>query len=181
MNNIFATAFPADGNLLVHTLANGHVADLVEYLNTLPDDEAATALAALPPGQAVEVFDRPELNRASELLVSLPGAASTHILREMSADRAADVLRVLDRGAQALLLAPLEPEPAGTLRRLLAYPEHSAGSLMTTEFVSLPTTVTVGRRWRISARWSGRARPSTPCICWTPPRGRWCAPSPSAA
>lgn len=148
MNNLFATAFPADGNLLVHTLAKGHVADLVEYLNTLPDDEAATALATLPPEQAVEVFDRPELNRASELLVSLPGTASAHILREMSADRAADVLRVLDRGAQALLLAPLEPEPAGTLRRLLAYPEHSAGSLMTTEFVALPTTVTVAEALR---------------------------------
>jgi magnesium transporter len=144
MNNIFATAFPADGDLLVRQLANGHVADLVEYLNTLPDDEAATALAALPPEQAVEVFDRPELNRASELLLTLSGAATTHILRDMSADRAADVLRLLDRDTQARLLAPLEPEPAGTLRRLLAYPEHSAGSLMTTEFVSLPTTVTVG-------------------------------------
>ena len=144
MNNITPTAMLADGDMLVRRLASGHVADLVEYLNGLEDEEAAALLAALPLEKAVEAFDSPELNRAPELLLALPANTSAGLLREMSADRAADVLRLLDRTDQARLLAPLEPEPAATLRRLLTYPEHSAGSLMTTEFVALPTTVTVG-------------------------------------
>lgn len=147
MHDLITPAAPAPGGD-THSLATLHVADLVEYLNDLPEAAAAATLAQLPLDRATEVFDRPELNRSGELLQALPAALSANILIEMSADRAADVLRLLDRAAQARLLAPLEPEPAGTLRRLLSYPEHSAGSLMTTELVSLPTTATVAEALR---------------------------------
>lgn len=124
-------------------IATHHVADWVEHLNAQPDDEAAALLARLPAERTVEIFDSPELNRADTLLLTLPQPEACALLAGMSADRAADVLRLLAPDAREALLRPLEPEPAGTLRRLLAYPEHSAGSLMTTEFVSLPATVTV--------------------------------------
>ena len=143
MYDLLPPTAAAGGTLPFDPFRNRHVADRVEHLNALPDAEAAAEMAALPLEQQVEVFDRPELNRAGALLQSLPAPRGAEVLAGMSADRAADVLRLLDAPAQALLLAPLEPEPAGTLRRLLAYPEHSAGSLMTTEFVSLPATVTV--------------------------------------
>ena len=132
-----------DGALPFDPFRNRHVADLADHINALPDAEAAAQMAGLPLERQVDVFDRPELNRAGALLQSLSTPRGAEVLAGMSADRAADVLRLLDAPAQAVLLAPLEPEPAGTLRRLLAYPEHSAGSLMTTEFVSLPATVTV--------------------------------------
>jgi magnesium transporter len=145
MHDLITPTPPLGGAL---SLAALHVADLVEHLNALPDAEAVELVARLSLDRAAEVFDRPELNRGGELLQALPGDLSARILVEMSADRAADVLRLLQREAQARLLAPLEPEPAGTLRRLLSYPEHSAGSLMTTEFVSLPTTATVAEALR---------------------------------
>ena len=147
MHDLITPAAPVPGGETL-SLATLHVADLVEYLNDLPEAAAAETLARLPLERATEVFDRPELNRSGELLQALPATVSTSILIEMSADRAADVLRLLDREVQARLLAPLEPEPAGTLRRLLSYPEHSAGSLMTTELVSLPTTATVAEALR---------------------------------
>jgi magnesium transporter len=147
MHDLITPAGPGPGGD-THSLAALHVADLVEYLNDLPEAVAAETLARLPLERATEVFDRPELNRSGELLQALPATLSANILIEMSADRAADVLRLLDRAAQARLLAPLEPEPAGTLRRLLSYPEHSAGSLMTTELVSLPATATVAEALR---------------------------------
>ncbi len=124
-------------------LATGHAADLVEFLNEMPPEEAATALARLPADRRVEAFDHPELSRAGALLLALPGPAAARLLVDMSADRAADVLRELPPDRREALLRPLEPEPASSLRALLAYPEGSAGSLMTTEFVSLPATVTV--------------------------------------
>ena len=143
MYDLLPPTAAAGGALPFDPFRNRHVADRVEHLNALPDAEAAAEMAALPLEQQVEVFDRPELNRAGAPLQSRPVPRGAEALAGMSADRAADVLRLLDAPAQAVLLAPLEPEPAGTLRRLLAYPEHSAGSLMTTEFVSLPATVTV--------------------------------------
>ncbi|WBV42981.1 magnesium transporter [Pseudoroseomonas cervicalis] len=124
-------------------LALGHAADLIEYLNELPVAEAAPLLATMPLERQVELFDRPELQSAAALLLSLEPARGSRLLAEMSADRAADVLRELRPADRSRLLAPLEPEPAATLRQLLGYPEGSAGSLMTTEFVSLPADATV--------------------------------------
>lgn len=129
-------------------IARGHTADIVEYLNTLPPDVAAEALRHLPLDRIVGVFDRHELQQAGGLLLALPEACAARVLTDMSADRAADVLSDLRPAERARLLAPLEPEPATTLRLLLAYPENSAGSLMTTEFVSLPATVTVAEALR---------------------------------
>ncbi|MCQ4160483.1 magnesium transporter [Roseomonas sp. GC11] len=124
-------------------LALGHAADLVEHLNELPAEEALALFLTLPAERQVELLDNPELHGATALLRGLPPPLASQRLAEMAADRAADLLRELRPAERARLLAPLEPEPAGTLRQLLGYPEGSAGSLMTTEFVSLPATATV--------------------------------------
>ena len=89
MHDLVTPAAPAPGGDM-HSLARLHVADLVEYLNDLPEAAAAATLAQLPLDRATEVFDRPELNRSGELLQALPTALSASILIEMSADRAAD-------------------------------------------------------------------------------------------
>lgn len=135
--------YGAQAAAVLDRVTRGHVADAVEELNALPAEAAAELLRLAPPERRVEAFDRPELHRAGRLLLALPEPLRAPLLSDMSADRAADLLREVRPGERARLLAPLEPEPAGTLRRLLAYPEGSAGSLMTTEFVSLPATATV--------------------------------------
>ena len=58
----------------------------------------------------------------------------------MSADRVADVFRDLDDPARSDLLGRLDPETKAAVTALLAYPEGTAGSIMTTEFVSVPAT-----------------------------------------
>ena len=64
-------------------------------------------------------------------------------LAGMSSDRVADVVRQLDEPARTPILQQLDPETRESLRRLLDYPEHSAGSIMTTEFVSVPANWTI--------------------------------------
>jgi magnesium transporter len=61
----------------------------------------------------------------------------------MSADRVADVFRELEEPARSELLGLLDAETKASLERLLAYPEESAGAIMTTEFVSVPSTWTI--------------------------------------
>lgn len=63
----------------------------------------------------------------------------------MSVDRAADILRELDEPARSELLGTLAPPLRATLLSILGYPEGSAASIMTTEFVSVPSDWTVGR------------------------------------
>ena len=63
----------------------------------------------------------------------------------MSADRAADVLRELAEPARSELLHALAPSARHPLLAIRGYPEGSAGSIMTTEYVSVPPDWTVER------------------------------------
>jgi len=121
------------------------IADIVVRLNEESDEGAAVFVSRLSLERAVEVFDRPELVDGGEILLELPGKLAGRILKGMSADRAADTLRLLDGYDRSKLLAEVDFETAMQLKLLLAYPEGTAGSLMTTEFASVPSTYTVAK------------------------------------
>ncbi|MCU4179012.1 magnesium transporter [Bosea sp. BH3] len=130
---------------LAHTLAQEHVADIVETLNDQDSATIAHVLEELPFERAVEVLDQSEFTAAAEALALLPEARAGALLSGMSADRAADVFQELDEPARQRLAGRLDWQTRSDLKKLLAYPEHSAGSIMTTEFVSVPSNWTVQR------------------------------------
>jgi len=132
---------PAD---LAKAMLNQHVADNVETLNHLDLDRAAAVLAALPVERAVEVLDQPEFFAAPDIVASVPVPHAAMLLNAMAADRAADIVRLLPDDVRPAVMAVLDDETRAAIARLLVYPEHTAGSLMTTEFVSVPSSYTVG-------------------------------------
>jgi magnesium transporter len=124
-------------------LLQHHVADIVEFLNALPVEEAAELIVGMPHERAVEVLDQPELYAAPEIIQLLPPARAAALLTGVAADRATDIVHLLEAPARSNLLSRLDPETRASIERLLVYPPASAGSLMTTEFVSVPSTWTV--------------------------------------
>jgi magnesium transporter len=118
----------ADASTLGAPLAQFNTADAVVHLNQLDRAQAATVLAALPLPRAVKLLEAPELQRAGELVAALPPA------------RAA-----ADQDERARLIPLLEPEARRSIQLLLGYPAHTAGALMTTEFVSVPADWSVAR------------------------------------
>ncbi|OHV88177.1 magnesium transporter [Mesorhizobium sp. ORS 3428] len=130
---------------VARVLANDHVADVVEALNRESRETAIELLCAVPFERLVDIFDQPELESAPELAEALPRDKASKLLTAMSVDRAADILRELDEPARSELLATLAPPLRATLLSILGYPEGSAASIMTTEFVSVPPDWTVGR------------------------------------
>ncbi|MCW5690679.1 MAG: magnesium transporter, partial [Pseudolabrys sp.] len=130
---------------LAQAMLKQHVADNVETLNNLELDRASQVLAALPVERAVEMLDQPEFVAAAEIIGSLPAPTAAALLNAMSADRAADIVRLLPDDARPLVLSVLDEETRLAIERLLVYPEDTAGSLMTTEFVSVTSNFTVGR------------------------------------
>lgn len=119
-----------------------HAADIVEFLNGKGTAEITELVSHMPLNWAVEVLDQPELRDASEVIEALPQEKAVAILEGMAADRAADVLRWVSEPAGARLRGALSLGTRAALENLLAYPEGTAGSLMTTEFVSVPSTWT---------------------------------------
>jgi len=143
--NEFSPVAGGDALAFARILANDHVADIVEALNGETHDVAAELLAEVPFERLVEIFDQPDLEAAPELVAMLPRQRAGKLLAAMSVDRAADVLRELAEPARSELLGTLAPALRATLLSILGYPEHSAASIMTTEYVSVPPDWTVGR------------------------------------
>ncbi len=139
-----ATALPVDSVLFAEVVGE-HVADIVARLNQTRLEDAAGVLSHLPLDRAVEVFDRPELARPGDLLLLFPNGLAGRMLAAMSADRAAAALRELDGDDRTRLLTKLDFETASGLKQLLAYGPHTAGALMTTEFVSVPASYTAAQ------------------------------------
>ncbi|MGA2290086.1 magnesium transporter [Bradyrhizobium sp.] len=117
--------------------------DIVEALNDMPLELAVAVLLHLAPDRAIEVLDQPGLEHESELVERMPREAAAKLLAGMSADRVADVFRQVKESDRTELLDLLEPDASANIRRLLEYPKDTAGSIMTTEFASVPSTYTV--------------------------------------
>ena len=122
---------------------NFNTAEAVEFLNTLSLSRAADTLAALPLPRAVKMLEQPELNRGGDLVAAMPVARAAALLGLMADDRATDIVHELDEDERARLIPLLSPEARKAIQQLLSYPAHTAGALMTTEFVSVPSDWTV--------------------------------------
>ena len=130
---------------LAQAMLSQHVADNVETLVHLEVAQAAQVLSALPVERAVEILDQPEFVDAPEIIASLPPPHAAALLNAMSTDRAADIVRLLPDDVRPVVTAVLDNEARAAIERLLVYPEATAGSLMTTEFVSVPASYTVAQ------------------------------------
>lgn len=122
-----------------------HPADCVELINGLEGQDAVEVIDLLPLAQAIEIFDEPGLERAAELIKLLPTGKVSALLDGISADERAEIFRELEDDDRDELLFSLKAGTRRSIIELLAYPQDSAGSLMTTEFTAVPTNWTVGR------------------------------------
>lgn len=130
---------------ILQPFADLNIADSIELLNTLERSDAAPVLQALPLQRAIDMLDRPELQRSGELLMQMSPVRAAALLEGMADDRAADTLLELDEADRAHLSGFLGAGTREALRNLLHYPEHTAGSLMSTEFVWVPADWTVAQ------------------------------------
>ncbi|MCK0196292.1 magnesium transporter [Ancylobacter sp. 6x-1] len=135
---------PVDPVALAAELAGEHPADIAAALDEQEPETAAAVLASLPHERRIEVLDLPDFDLSNDLIEALPGEEAVRVITAMSADRAADLFRWMEEPARSELFGRLPAETQNELNRLLSWPEHTAGSLMTTEFVTAPANWTIG-------------------------------------
>jgi len=123
-----------------------HDEDLADLIAELPDDEAAEILARLPTEEAAPIFERLDDERQAAIATELGPESTAQIAVEMSSDERADLIKELpeDVGGQVLAsLEQIDPDAAEEAEQLGQWPEHSAGSLMTTAYISVTPMMSV--------------------------------------
>jgi CBS domain-containing protein len=121
-----------------------HPADLATIIDQLAPRDRAGVLAALDDEAVADAIEEMEPETQVEVLEGLAPERAADILEEMSPDDAADLVADLADATREELLALMERDEAEELGGLLAYPEDTAGGMMTTEFVAVAADLTAG-------------------------------------
>ena len=121
-----------------------HPADIADLFELIDADERLALSKAITDLMGGEVFA--ELNdHVRELLVeSLPAGEVADIAEQLDTDDAVAMLEDLDEHDQRAVLAQMEPEDRAAIETALAFPEESAGRLMSRNFVAVPEHMSVG-------------------------------------
>lgn len=120
-----------------------HPADMAEIVDQLGLNESLNILNSLDDESAADTLEEVSPERQVSLLEGMDSQRAAEILDEMSPDDAADVLADLPEEKAEELLDLMEPEESDDLRKLLKYPENTAGGIMTTEFAYVDQDLTV--------------------------------------
>jgi magnesium transporter len=117
-------------------------ADIAEILEEIPSGETALLFRILPRAKATDIFELLPVETQAELVEALSREQIESILNEMAPDDRTRLLEELPAAVVQRALAQLHPEQLKVARRLLGYPERSAGRVMTPEYVALPPLMT---------------------------------------
>ncbi|MCM3711201.1 magnesium transporter [Sporosarcina luteola] len=127
-----------------------------EYLMLHPYDRAVfyekvepghrkTMYFFLSPKELAEIFETSEIDEDEykQFLQEMDTTYAAEMISQMFVDNAVDVLKELDKAQIASYLTLMNKEAAAQIKSLLHYEEYTAGSIMTTEYVSVPQNSTV--------------------------------------
>lgn len=121
-----------------------HPATVAEFSEGLDDAEIWRLLDAVPVERQAEVFPYYPLARQVDLVKAADRAHLGPLIEWMASDNRDDLLRELDPELVEEILPLVAKAERHDIRMLLSCPEGSAGSLMTTEYASLPADITAG-------------------------------------
>ena len=117
--------------------------DLAGILEQMEDEDMLKIFRLFPKELAADVFSQLEDDSQQYIIRQLSDHEAGVIIDNMYADDATDLLEEMPANVVKRILAYASPETRKEVNHLLQYPEDSAGSIMTVEFVDLKTTMTV--------------------------------------
>ena len=118
-------------------------ADIAAILAELPEDRLPVLYRLLPKELAAEVFVEMEPEEQELLIKSFSDTELKEVLDELYVDDTVDLIEEMPATVVKRILKHADPETRRSVNEILKYPEDSAGSIMTTEFVDLKRDMTV--------------------------------------
>ena len=128
---------------LKEILSDMNEADIATVLKELPQEKLPLLYRILPKELAAEVFVNMDSDDQEFLIRAFSDNELREVLDEMYVDDAVDVIEEMPATVVKRILQHTDPEMRKIINEILQYPEDSAGSLMTTEYVDLKKYMTV--------------------------------------
>ncbi len=128
---------------LRQTAAEMNTADIAAFMDEMEDEDSLKMFRILPKSMAADVFAQLEMDDQQYIISSLSDKEASSVIDNLMADDATDLLEEMPANVVKKILANASPETRADINHLLRYPEDSAGSVMTVEFVDLKENMTV--------------------------------------
>ena len=120
-----------------------NVVDIALLLEELNEKELAIAFRLIPKDKAADVFSNMSNTMQTNLVEMITEKELKEILDDLYMDDTVDLLEELPANLVTRILNAVDSSKRNSINLLLNYPEDSAGSIMTTEYVSLHQSMTV--------------------------------------
>ncbi len=124
-------------------LAELNEADIAGLLENLEEEDMLKIFRMLPKDLAADVFSYLDVDNQHLIITSMSDKEAANIINNLMADDAVDFLEEMPANIVKKLLANASAEARRDINHLLRYPEDSAGSIMTVEYVDLKESLSV--------------------------------------
>ncbi len=124
-------------------LSEMNEADIATIFEDLPPEKLPLVYRILPKELAAEVFVNMESDAQELLILAFSDNELREVLDELYVDDAVDIIEEMPATVVKRILQHTDPEVRKSINEILQYPEDSAGSLMTIEYVDLKKYMTV--------------------------------------
>lgn len=122
-----------------------HIYEQGQFYQSIDEADRKQIYSYLSPKELADMFDVIEEDNENmkDYIAEMRPSYAAEMLSEMYTDNAVDLLNMLDKSQKAKYLSLMSTEDAGEIKELLHYEDDTAGSIMTTEFVSIVANQTV--------------------------------------
>lgn len=116
---------------------------VARFLERMPVDDRRVVLRLLNIEEIADVLSEMDSDDAAEVIQKMRQHRAVQVLEALDPDDSADIVGDMEEANQDRLLGGVDPEMAQNVRTLIAYPEDSAGGIMTTDVATVPKEMTV--------------------------------------
>ena len=124
-------------------LSEENPSDIVAYLENVPKNELILVFRILPKELAAETFVEMDSDMQMLLISAFSDKELRDVLSELFVDDAVDIIEEMPASVAKRILRQADAQTRKDINLILAYPDDSAGSIMTTEYIALKRDMTV--------------------------------------
>lgn len=117
--------------------------DVAAFMEELDSERTVIVFRMLPKDLAMDVFAELPVENQQHIINSITDQELSEIMEELYVDDAVDMVEELPAAVVRRVLKSTTPDTRKLINQFLNYPENSAGSIMTAEYVGLKKTMTV--------------------------------------